>query len=108
MTGVRKSYSAQEKAKIVLEILKGELTQQQITAKYGVHSTQLHNWKKQALEGMVQSFSDKKERQEKDQNELVDELYKKIGQQKVELDWLKKKSDIFGWLAKFDWYWWAI
>ena len=51
MTGVRKSYSAQEKAKIVLEILKGELTQQQITAKYGVHSTQLHNWKKQALEG---------------------------------------------------------
>ena len=43
MTDVRKSYSAQEKAKIVLEILKGELTQQQITAKYGVHSTQLHN-----------------------------------------------------------------
>ena len=38
MTDVRKSYSAQEKAKIVLEILKGELTQQQITAKYGVHS----------------------------------------------------------------------
>ena len=34
--------------------------------------------------------------QEKDQNELIDELYKKIGQQKVELDWLKKKSDIFG------------
>ena len=45
---------------------------------------------------MVQSFSEKKERQEKDQNELIDELYKKIGQQKVELDWLKKKSDIFG------------
>ena len=61
-----------------------------------MHSTQLHNWKKQALEGMVQSFSEKKERQEKDQNELVDELYKKIGQQKVELDWLKKKSNIFG------------
>ena len=96
MTDVRKSYSAQEKAKIVLEILKGELTQQQITAKYGVHSTQLHNWKKQALEGIVQSFSEKKERQEKDKNELIDELYKKIGQQKVELDWLKKKSDIFG------------
>ena len=61
-----------------------------------MHSTQLHNWKKQALEGMVQSFSEKKERQEKDQNELIDELYKKMGQQKVELDWLKKKSDIFG------------
>ena len=95
MTGVRKSYSAQEKAKIVMEIFKGELTQQQITAKYGVHNTQLQNWKKQAIEGILQGFSDKRERQQQDQNELIGELYKQIGQQKVELEWLKKKSDIF-------------
>ena len=96
MSNVRKSYSAQEKAKIVVEILKGELTQQQITAKYGVHSTQQSNWKKQALESMVTGFSGKKAKQSQDQSELIDELYKQIGQQKVELDWLKKKSDLFG------------
>ncbi|MHB1949800.1 MAG: transposase [Gammaproteobacteria bacterium] len=95
MANVRKRYSAEEKAKIVLEILKGELTQQQITAKYGVHSTQLHNWKKQAIEGIVAGFSGKKERQTQDQNQLVDELYQQIGKLKVELDWLKKKSDLF-------------
>ena len=95
MANVRKRYSADEKAKIVLEILKGELTQQQITAKYGVHSTQLHIWKKQALEGIVAGFSGKRERQSQVQNVLIDELYKQIGQQKVELDWLKKKSDLF-------------
>lgn len=95
MANVRKRYTAEEKAKIVLEILKGELTQQQITAKYGVNSTQLHNWKKQACESMLSGFSGKHERQTQDQNQLVDELYQQIGKLKVELDWLKKKSDLF-------------
>lgn len=95
MANVRKRYSAEEKAKIVLEILKGELTQQQIIAKYGVHSTQLHNWKKQAIEGIVSGFSGKQERQTQNQNQLVDELYQQIGKLKMELDWLKKKSDLF-------------
>ncbi len=95
MSGIQKRYSAQEKTKIVLEILKGELTQSQITAKYGVHSTQLYNWKKQALEGIICSFSDQSKKQSQDQNQLVEELYKQIGQLKVELDWLKKKSELF-------------
>lgn len=95
MANVRKRYSAEEKAKIVLEILKGELTQQQITAKYGVNSTQLHNWKKQALESIVSGFSTKKERQTQDQNQLTDELYQQIGKLNMELDWVKKKSDLF-------------
>ena len=95
MADVRKHFSADEKAKIVLEILKGELTQQQITAKYGVHSTQLYNWKKQALQGIVASFSGKPERQAQNHNQLVDELYQQIGKLKVELNWLKKKSDLF-------------
>jgi len=95
VANVRKRYSAEEKAKIVLEILKGELTQQQIIAKYGVHSTQLHNWKKQAIEGIVSGFSGKQERQTQNQNQLVDELYQQIGKLKMELDWLKKKSDLF-------------
>jgi transposase len=96
MPSVRKNYTAQEKAKIALDLLKGELTQSQITAKYSVHSTQLHAWKKKALEGIVTCFSDKNEKRAQDQNELVDELYKQIGQQKMELDWLKKKSKLFG------------
>lgn len=96
MPAVRKNYTAQEKAKIALDLLKGELTQSQITTKYSVHSTQLHAWKKKALAGMVTCFSDKNEKHAQDQNELIDELYKQIGQQKMELDWLKKKSKLFG------------
>ena len=96
MPAVRKNYTAQEKAKIALDLLKGELTQSQITTKYGVHSTQLHKWKKKAIDGIASCFSDKNERQAQDQSALIDELYKQIGQQKMELDWLKKKSKLFG------------
>jgi transposase-like protein len=95
MSNIRQRYSAQEKARIVLEVLRGNLTNSQITAKYGAHSTQICNWKKQAIEGITQSFSGTRERQTKDQSELIEELYKQIGQLKVELDWLKKKSGLF-------------
>jgi putative transposase len=91
----RKRYNAQEKTKIVLDILKGELTQNQLTAKYGVHSTQLYYWKKQALELISSGFSEKPERQARDKDELIRDLYQQIGQLKVELDWLKKKAELF-------------
>ena len=95
MSTVRKNYTAQEKAKIVVEILKCDLTQHQITAKYGIHSTQQCKWKKQAIESMIQGFSGKRAKQSQDHHELIDELYKQIGQLKVEIDWLKKKSELF-------------
>lgn len=51
--------SSVEKAKIVIEAIKGELTIAQITSKYGVHATQISNWKKQGLELLVQGFKNK-------------------------------------------------
>jgi transposase len=91
----RKQYTAQEKTKIVMEMLRGELTQQQLTSKYGVHSTQLHNWRKQAMEGIKSCFNGKNTTKKPEQSELLNELYQQIGQQKMELDWLKKKSELF-------------
>jgi transposase len=57
--------------------LKGEKTQSQLTAKYGIHSSQMYNWKKQAVAAMVASFSGKQERKSLDQSELIEELYSK-------------------------------
>lgn len=96
MSKNRKLYSAQEKAKIALEALKGELTQSQITSKYGVHCSQIANWKRQLKEGVANIFSDKRtSSKEPDQSELIAELYKKIGQLEIQLDWVKKKSELF-------------
>jgi putative transposase len=90
----RKQYSAEYKAKIALEALQGTKTINEIATAHGLHPTQITQWKKQALEAMPDAFSRKRERLRKDQTELTGELYQQIGQLKVELDWLKKKSGL--------------
>jgi transposase len=90
-----KQYSAEEKTKIVIEAIKGELTIAQITSKYGVHATQISNWKKQGLELLIQGFKSKAQSADPNQQELVKSLYEQIGQLSVERDWLKKKSALF-------------
>jgi transposase-like protein len=95
MVTPRKSYTAAEKGKIALEALKGTMTQNELTSKYGVHNTQILAWKKQLVEAVSEIFSDKRREKNVAQETLVDELYKQIGQLTVERDWLKKKSELF-------------
>ena len=90
MTISRKKHSTHTKVKVVLEALKGEKTTAELTAKYGIHSTQINNWKKAAIEAIPEAFSSHRKRQEDDQQALIDELYKQIGQLKVENEFLKK------------------
>lgn len=94
MKKTKNKYSDKFKAKIALEAIKGESTLAELSNKYNIHSTQILRWKKQALEGLPNIFSNNIKKVEKDSEDETDELYKKIGQQKVELDWLKKKSGI--------------
>jgi transposase len=92
----KKMYSASEKAAIALEALKGDKTFNELTQKYGVHPTQINRWKNKLKAGMVEIFSSKKEKDNIENDQLVEELYRKIGQLEVERDWLKKKSELFG------------
>ncbi|ORU94732.1 MAG: transposase [Cycloclasticus sp. symbiont of Bathymodiolus heckerae] len=89
----RKKHSTQPKVKVVLDVLKGEKTTAEITAKYGIHATQISNWKKAVLEVIPEAFSTKRKQQDNDQQAFIDELYKQIGQLKVENDFLKKIYD---------------
>lgn len=93
MTISRKKHSTQTKIKVVLEVLKGEKTTAEITTKYGIHATQINNWKKAVLDVLPEAFSSKRKRQGDDQRTLIDELYKQIGQLKVENDFLKKNFE---------------
>ena len=90
MANLKKKRDAREKAKIALEAIKGDLTATQISSKYSVSSGQISTWKKQLLEGAVDIFSGKHVKLDKDSDELVQELYKLIGQLSAERDWLKK------------------
>lgn len=95
MGKVRKTYSAGDKARIALEALKGDVTLNQLTTKYQVHSTQINAWKKRLKERVAEIFKDQRSKEDYGKEALVEELYKKVGQLQLEVDWLKKKSELF-------------
>lgn len=88
MTGKRKRYSADFKAKVTLEALKGELTLSQLATKHGVHQTMIAAWRKPAVEGLSGVFSGKAEVTESARAGEIDKLHAKIGQLVVERDFL--------------------
>lgn len=96
MGKIRKNHDAAFKARVALEAIKGGKTIAQLASEYGVHPNQIGQWKKRLLKELPGVFSGKRKKQEKDRGELENELYRQIGQLKVELDWLKKKSDLLG------------
>jgi len=93
---MKKTYSPDFKAKVVLELLREELTISQLSSKYEVHQTQLNKWRKAVVEGMPELLSDqrKKDTLIKEHEEVVKELYAQIGELSSKLSWLKKKSGI--------------
>lgn len=95
MHSMRRCRDATFKAKVALEAVKGEKTMSELASEFGIHGNQIRQWKKTLLEGLPYIFSDKRNKKQKESEELEAELYQEIGQLKVELDWLKKKSQHF-------------
>jgi transposase-like protein len=88
----RKRYGADFKFKVALEAAKERQTMSELTTKFGVHSTQITQWKKQLLQEGIEVFKEGTKGKKDNQQLLLDRLYQQIGQLQVELDWLKKKS----------------
>ena len=94
MTDQRKRYDGTFKAKVALESLRNEKTIAELASEYGVHPNQITLWRKQMLEDLPSLFSSKQAKKEKAHEEEKEELLKQIGQLRVEVEWLKKKSGI--------------
>ncbi|PYF12622.1 transposase [Rhodobacter viridis] len=92
MAGKRKNYSADFKAKVALEAIRGEATIAELVVKHGVHQTVIHSWKRQALEGMAAIFSGKAGAKAAEKEGEIEKLHAKIGQLVVERDFLVKAS----------------
>ena len=95
MSKTRRKHSAEFKVKVVLDMLKGAETLAVISSKYGVHPTQITKWRRTFLEKAPEVFGEKSSHKEHVRDEVESELYKKIGQLQVELDFLKKKSSLY-------------
>lgn len=89
---MKKSFSPEFMAKVAVAAIKEEATIAELSSKFEVHRTQIGNWRKQAMEGVVEIFKGKRDKSKKDSEKLVEELYCQIGQLKMENEWLKKKS----------------
>lgn len=91
----RKTYKPEEKANIVLQLLREEKTIAQIASETGVHPTVLARWKAEAIKNLPSLFTrgaSEVEKMRRQYEAEKEELTKQIGQLTIEVNWLKKKS----------------
>ncbi len=96
MSVQRKRHSAEFKAKVAVEALKGLQTVQQLAKEYGVHPTQISQWKQRLKSEAPGLFGRGQATGASDREAEVTALYEKIGRLNMELDWLKKKVSSVG------------
>ena len=98
MSNKRKQYKPQFKARIALEAVRGHKTVPELSSQHNIHPSMINNWKRQLVDGASELFeAGRKQAQEKqDHQAQIDELYRQIGQLKVERDFLANRSAQLG------------
>jgi len=97
MANKRKQYTPQFKAKVALEAIRGEKTIAQLASDHQLHPNLIHNWKKQLLAAAPGIFESVTASAALTDNQAqLDELYRQIGQLKVERDFLASRSAVLG------------
>ena len=86
----RRRFTADFKARVALEALRGDRTVQEIAAKHKVHPNQVSTWKRQAIDGLGEVFSNGVDRARRDHESDIRDLHAKIGQLTVERDFLAR------------------
>jgi transposase len=86
----RRKFSAEFKAKVVLEALRERSTIEELARKHELHPNQINMWKKEAVANMSSVFGADKADDAADHEKQTEKLYAQIGQLKVENDFLKK------------------
>ena len=86
----RRRFTGDFKAKVALEVLRGDRTIQEIATRHKVHPNQVSTWKRQAMEGLGAMFSNGIDKARVEHEDEVHDLHAKIGQLTVERDFLAK------------------
>lgn len=85
----RRKFTAEFKAKVAIEALKERETITELAKRYDLHPNQITTWKREFLNKASQVFSEGSSRVVKGEDKEKQKLYEVIGQQKVEIDFLK-------------------
>ena len=86
----RRRFSAEFKAKVALEAIKGHETVAELATKHELHPTQIAAWKREAVEKLAKVFEERGSEREKNRDGEITKLHAKIGQLVVERDFLSK------------------
>jgi transposase len=89
----RRRFTAEFKAKVALEAIKGHQTVAELATKHELHPTQITAWKREAIEKLAKVFDDKGAEVQANRDTEVTKLHAKIGQLVVERDFLAKAFD---------------
>jgi transposase-like protein len=84
----RRRFTGEFKARVALDALRGDKTVQEIAARHKVHPNQVSTWKRQAVDGLSEVFSNGADHEHQDHETEVRDLHAKIGQLTVERDFL--------------------
>lgn len=91
MSKQRRTHSDVLKAKVAIEVLKGEKGINEIAALYEIHPNLALKWKRELEENAKEAFVKGKRPEDIAKDEKIEELYKQLGKRDLELDWVKKK-----------------
>ncbi len=97
MKPTRRKFTPEEKARLVLEILKEEKSVSQLAAEHGIHANVLTRWKSEAVQNLSQLFVDDRKgitKMKQEYEQQIDELYAEVGKLTTQLSWIKKKSGL--------------
>jgi transposase len=93
----RRRFTPEEKARLVLEILKEEKSVSQLASENGIHANVLTRWKTEAVQSFSQLFVDDRKgmtKMKQAYEQQISELYAEVGKLSTQLSWIKKKSGL--------------
>ncbi len=86
----RRTFSSKFKSKVALEAIKSHETLNELSVKHSLHGNQISSWKRHLEENAPELFENNRGKKKKEDEELIDQLYREIGRLQVENAWLKK------------------
>jgi len=93
----RRKFTPEEKARLVLEILKEEKSVSQLASEHGIHANVLTRWKSEAVQNLSQLFVDDRKgitKMKQEYEQQISDLYAEVGKLTTQLSWIKKKSGL--------------
>jgi transposase len=92
----RRKHTAEFKARVAIEAVKGMKTMSEIAAEFEIHPVMVSNWKKEMVENLPEIFENKNARKDKNSDREKEQLHSKVGQLTMEVDFLEKKCRQLG------------